>query len=870
MLLTRKKLRLLLYEMLLLERRATKQDLIGKIRYLDAYSSYLDKLNPKYYNKLDELIAEYDIEGSASVAHGVIIFILTMHQKYASTNVLPREFKDFNQINLENLKNAIEKTAAHYTDSRLYKELLNLDKSQTDKKLADDKKEEESNRKAVSKVKINQEVRPHLFLLGIVNGWQILKPTKAEGSEAFGVVDWCTVGNNAFDGYENAGITLYYLCKDGKDYDEKGYGFDFRENPYDYLSIGFEGQKLVVPSKSYGTSVWGNQVGVTEENLKKHMGWLSYQKIKKLIVRHFELNYGSSEHDAQFIEQKEARDKATIVRAFSSLVLPKSSDDIYKQILDCLNHPSLSDEVMVYLYQNFYLKINSKMKKSEAYASGRYKIDLLLGFLNMHATPTDLIKNGLAFDVLENYTEVLRRSFNIESLKNSSLWSLELSVDVYEKLFDMLEINKIQTFDSPAGDWNSKIDAHLFDIFLEIISPSEISQHGKNIASAIKMLENKYNLGALDELINVYINFEKSSRGSRQINTFNTRVALFMKILEVMEISSHTSDRFKQDMLNQKIDYTLNKASDDELKYSGNPYEIYDDIDSINSNKLIELGNRAQRLLRIFSHGSAQGAYRSGAIITNALEDKRETPNKLKLVKLLKEYIFIHNQFCQLAKDLGVNFEVKSDIYGTIASATAKLPPEEMRSLLDDLGGITRDNNDFYFIGKLVDANSRKSSTIEHKVEVFDLVQDMLNKYSEQGPIDNNDKNIKYRLSKLVYGGYNGGTKGNNAKLCYSLLKQQPEIFFTCAEYFYRYADSYDGSHFRDEWQKILNSLVSEGAITYEQALADVKYINEKFYERATKFADNEYQLKDFQRGILYPQRIVNPNEIVEDDEDDF
>ena len=55
MLVTRSSLRRLIIEALLIE-RIYKAGLIKKYRYLDAYSIYLDKLNPKYYDSLGRII----------------------------------------------------------------------------------------------------------------------------------------------------------------------------------------------------------------------------------------------------------------------------------------------------------------------------------------------------------------------------------------------------------------------------------------------------------------------------------------------------------------------------------------------------------------------------------------------------------------------------------------------------------------------------------------------------------------------------------------------------------------------------------------------------------------------------------------------
>lgn len=127
MLISKSVLRNLILEALLLE-GISKNDLIGKYRYLDSYSSYLDKINPKYYNSLDNLIKEFLDENAASVSHGVIIFMFMMHQKYASTNLLPNEYKDFTRLNLNSLQKAIEDLGAQYTDGAIYGELVELDK----------------------------------------------------------------------------------------------------------------------------------------------------------------------------------------------------------------------------------------------------------------------------------------------------------------------------------------------------------------------------------------------------------------------------------------------------------------------------------------------------------------------------------------------------------------------------------------------------------------------------------------------------------------------------------------------------------------------------------------------------------------------
>ena len=152
------------------------------------------------------------------------------------------------------------------------------------------------------------------------------------------------------------------------------------------------------------------------------------------------------------------------------------------------------------------------------------------------------------------------------------------------------------------------------------------------------------------------------------------------------------------------------------------------------------------------------------------------------------------------------------------------------------------------------------------------MAQEMLNKYTEQGHDPEESKSLKSRLSKLAYGGYNGGTgsnSGNNAELCYQLLKSHPEIFFTCAEYHYRYSSPYDSAYFAAEWHNILNNLVEDKKITYEQALEDVKEINAGMYKQAQGFAKSEYQLDSFEKGILSYNRIVDRSEEIDVDEDE-
>jgi len=871
MLLTRKKLRLLLYEMLLLE-RLSKQELIGKIRYLDAYSKYLDKLNAKYYDALDRLISEYDAGGNTDVAHGAIIFMLSMHQKYASTNVLPNEHKDYNQMNLENLKGAIEGIGAQYTDGALYGELVELDKKQSELKVKDDEEEEPADETNTSNTNINREVRPGLFLLGVVDGWQIHKPTTVAGSQAFGVQSWCTVYSDAFVTYKNSGITLYYLCKDGKDYDESGYGFDYQSKPYDYVCIGFEEDDLAIPSDDYSTSVWGNQEGVTYDKLNKIMGSSSSDKIIDLITKHFRTSASltSGKGSKDFLKRKLAKAAATIPRALKSIARNKGPDDTFILIKECLDHPKLNDVTLEYIFKKYYLKIDSKMRKTEAYTSGVYKTNMLKSFLGVHTIIPEGIRSILASEVLEKIDSLVKYlgGYGAKSfLTNAGLWAKELSPEFYEKLFNMLRVEKIQTFDRPEEPLTST-EEYLFDIFEKIFS-----HRNHALPGPMKTLEEMYHLGKFDEVVHVYINnsVQSSRKNPNYVPTYDTRYGRFATMLDEMLNSPYTSSAFKGEVLDQKIEYAL-KAPLDELEWSGNPYKAAADVENHNSKELAELSQAALRLNKLFDKGSVQGTYMSREILRKVMKTEEDTPIKQRLSNLFKEYVDTHNRVLKLADDAAVQIPVKSEIYRVFAETASFFPAEEMRSLLQGLGGITHEN-DYYFIHTLIDNTREKRHSVDHKVEIYDMTQEMLNKHTLAGQDESDKKNLKLRLSRLAYGGYNGGAgqgSGNNAELCYQLLKSQPEIFFTCMEYHYRYADAYDSAYFPAEWHKILNALVENKKITYQQALKDVQYINEKFYERAVKFTDpdNKYRLKSFEDGVLSANRIVDRSEEIDVDED--
>jgi len=402
--LSRRKLRNILYEnylQVLLE-GINKQSLLSKYAKLDVYEKYLDKLHPKYYKQLGNYFDNYN-QTNDDYSYGLVMYLLLMHQKYAKTKYIPAEAKDFNNTDLNIMKSAIESFGAQYTDRQLYKELqeLDIEVNEIIKKEIEAGSEEDKADFTSTQQLLNKAVRPGLVLLKVIEGWQVLLPTSVQGSKNIGVSSWCTVYSDAWQTYKQMGITLYYFAKDGKDYNEKGYGFDHAKKPFDYLCLGFNADgSLNLNSTDYGTSVWGNQKGVNIQDLNNNLGQSASNKIVDFLKKHYKLTGGST----KVMDDKEAHEKqremeinkrreaiATIPRIFKLFMRDLPPDVAYTDILGMtLEHPSLNDEMVNFIIKKYILKIDSKIRRTSYYKTFKseddYKSMLALKLLQAHVS----------------------------------------------------------------------------------------------------------------------------------------------------------------------------------------------------------------------------------------------------------------------------------------------------------------------------------------------------------------------------------------------------------------------------------------------------------------------------------------------------
>ena len=874
MLVTRSSLRRLIIEALLIE-RIYKAGLIKKYRYLDAYSIYLDKLNPKYYDSLGRIIEEHRDQNLPEIGHGVIIFMFLMHQKYASTDLLANEYKDFSRLKLDDLKKAIESLGAQYTDGTLYGELVELDKKQTQKMLDDDKEEAAQTGSEEKYTATVKEVRPGLFHIKTESGWQILKPETDAGSQAIGVKSWCTVATDAFSDYKNNGITLYYCVKDGKNYDEKGYGFDWVANPYDYFCIGFHDDKIYIPSAKYESSVWGNQEGVTYQNLSSHLGSDISKKIINVIKNHFKTtdSYGTKGRKKEFLARKYRQALATIPRVLKKVAKSMGPDQTLEMIFKVLDNPKLNDQTLDFIFNKYFKKIDSKMRKTSIFSDKGetgYLFELSNKILNVHKQFSEDQASDLANYLLDNlkaynYELAFKRVFR------SSLWSANLGHVVFERILSMINVSEFENYDSPKArdEFKRFNDRFPFKAFTSMLDMK--NQHAANA------FFEKYNLGIYDTFLFNFTNRAKSqmSGADNVMSAYNdSYTGALWNIFTQANSSNLLPQNVKDDLVKLKISNSETMSHKD-LHYSNSPYKDFyrsdmsqADKEKIGIQNISEELKAAAEVCDRYLSFTADGYFYRELFNNIASNDTSEIRNIV--VAKMKEYLDNHNK---LFDSFPNSKSMNSTMYKEIIQVVAAFPPEDSIAMLDSIKGLSR-HNDYYFVYNFISSVKSLERGDEYFVEIFDWANIRANEKAARGE---DTQTFLNRLSRMVYGGYDGMKNRGQAQASYNLYKKNPQVFLKCLEYAFLYLDYNDARHPQEELSKMLPKLVNLDIMTYEQALIEHNEINKKIEELGMKLlADeklSEYKVKSMMTshssgGYISIRMLesLNPDNILDDD----
>lgn len=847
MFVSRSMLRNLILEALLLE-GISKNELIKKYRYLDKYTTYLDKLNPKYYNSLDTLIKEFLDDNDASISHGVIIFMFMMHQKYSSTNLLSKEYKDFTRLSLDSLQKAIESLGAQYTDAPLYGELVELDK-ELSKQMIDDDKSEAAN--VASKApSASSEVRPGLFHLKTVSGWQILKPATVAGSQAIGVKSWCTVYSDAFSSYSLNGIVLYYCVKDGKNYKENGYGFDYQINPYDYISIGFHNGKIYIPSPSYESSVWGNQKGVTYQNLEKRMGVSASKSVINAIKKHFMINHDTAidgGNQKEFLERKYKQTLATNVRVLKKEARNLGPDQTLEMITQAIQHPMLSDLVLDFIFEKYYKKIDSKMRKTSVFTNEGETGYLAILRSQIWFVHKQFSKDqaSMLMDGLLNDLNTFTRYTWDNPIFKSSLWESDLGESGFERILNMIKVSEFENYSSEKANAKHKgIDEFPFTAF-------KVMFQKKNKHAAAVFFK-KYNLGTYDTFLFNFVNKAKSQSSGNQTNLMSpssgSYSGSFWAIFHDAKLSNLMPQHVVIDLIKLKI-RNAETMSYDDLHYSTSPYKVF--YTNISEEKKQKMGIQnvseeckiaAEACDRYLNLWSGDNFFRS----MSRQEKTQITELKNVILNKMKDFITNHNK---VFREFPNSIKMNSDIYHPIINAILSLPPELSMKTLETIEGLN-DSNDFYFVNNFIDAAKNLERGDEYCVELFDWAQQRLAKKKDAQGENTND--VFKRMSRMIYGGYDGMRSKSQVRTSYRLYKNNPHIFFKCLEYALLYLDYSDTRHPKEELSKMFAYLVRDNILTYDQAVKEVKECNLKIAELA-KILQDKGKITDNQARSLTP-----------------
>lgn len=405
MLITRRIFRKLIFEALLLEMSVTDIKTAYPALNDPIYSKYLAMIrNQKYITFLDKMLTQLlgppDNRAEAEDAefhYGEIIFMVLMHEKYAG-NQIPAEYRDLNKLNLQadrmsrrfGLIELIDNLDFKHMSKNqsAYVELTNKDTSRKREAEAQ-KREADGIDQELPSETVGEEVAPDLYLVGKVNGWDILRPESVTGAIQIGITTWCTVYSTAWNVYVGAGQTLYYVARPKAPYGHKYEESECRVPPvlnnYFALSVDNNGQAILNGGFG-GPSVWPDQHEVSLETAADYM---DNPEDLPLIINAIEDHYAAApivragnETDEDFEDEDEEppvdRQEMKRLRAMSrTLTVFKenfrgygSPDQRLNFVIGVLQNPNLSNQVFNHIIEKLVLTVSdSKIRDSLLYTT---------------------------------------------------------------------------------------------------------------------------------------------------------------------------------------------------------------------------------------------------------------------------------------------------------------------------------------------------------------------------------------------------------------------------------------------------------------------------------------------------------------------
>ena len=584
-------LRRLIIEAILHE--ATKQTLISKNPGLDKYEKHLNTVESKYHSWLGGLFDEYRQKNS-DISYGSIIFLALMHQKYAKTNLLPMQYKDFKRLNLEQTVNAIQDIGAQYTDSSLYNELISIDKKENLAKIPEEERQEQ-----IAVTKDNTKVASGLTLLKTIYDsqkqpqWQIFYPETAEGSQKIGVESWCTVYSDAFSNYWNQGIRLYYVLAYDPAHETEGYGYNYSEKPYAYISLGMrpkeieqnfdvygdpvgevnldiKNSELVLDGEDQGVSVFGNQQGVDEGSLKNVLKQF-YDNVVGFIVRHHKavskLQTTQKDISGRDLPEKYAETRAKVLRVFKREIRAMNPNDSFKMIKDVLMRISTREkgaldagqrQVRDYIFEKYLVRVDTKMQKTDVYQKGRYNLEICASFLNscidsdekqieyvIELANKEGFLDNMAVGLVDD--SPLLQFFPFWDNENLTDRTIEIIEDKVTPVIDVWkkELTQVEFIDDPDADEDDPNDNRVIPNPDHFFSPSNIQQgYFNTILTHInhptvnRVFMKSFELGKYDEIIDYVIKAGYSSRTNFNKTRTNPRQPMSYMFVLVKKIVS--------------------------------------------------------------------------------------------------------------------------------------------------------------------------------------------------------------------------------------------------------------------------------------------------------------------------------------------
>ena len=802
-----------------------------------SYDYWINNLEPKYHKQLTAYLKQ-DNKTNDEINYGEIIFLLLAHQHYAKTKI-PAEYRDFNKISLEEMRTLIlSVVGAHRLPSlkRVYEKLVETDKAIIRARLEEEieEKKREAEAKGEKYVETTQ-VAPDLYLLTTIGGWQILQPTSKKGSKNFGAYGWCTVFGDYFDVYTEMKLKLYYLAKDGKDYKKPenigpeqpyGYGYDWKSKPYDYLCIGFDADGTInLRGEGGGTSVWGNQDGVTKQSLDNQMGITVSNKILSFLNAHYKKTgvnpknisgtLGIDEREAQLREREKAANielRARVPEVLKSEIHGGSGKDEdltkyqgekdrgpapdlgYQILINTLMHPSLSESNAVAIYDRYVAKTNGKMALTSAYkemGDERFKADLAIRLCKAHTILDARTGAGCinAIKKVEN-GKLLKSLITDGSALTWNIWyNPDVSPDICEYIESHIDPEKI--FDVEGnfiGEPGKGIASESeYSFLLYIIKLYLVMMQLSNAAG--ETLDDAIDLGKYDIGLYAWSKFTFTNMGTSKDNIHDN----FMNLIAMASKSPKAGERLRSKINLSRMSYYEN-LSFDEIKQSSIMFQaLYMDrtyrpenIQHIYKKTGIKLSKEMQNKAKIAS--KAEKILEDFCQNQNLMMSKKDLEDSESLrVKLKKYLFFIHDFGGEFYSILGHDGRARLN-RRVINCAPYVLRDDEFVRFLNNF----KTFDPYYVINKLY-IECKKHNDVEKAIAVYDFGEQLMAKYTAENTLIFNRPGqdvIKESISKLIYFDGTNVSFDKNVDMFLNVLKSHESIFFKMLNYLFKRNDA--------------------------------------------------------------------------------